>query len=145
MATFQLNPDLPSITPLQRLAGWHLELCIEVLGDAQARIFVRAVERGSLKAAELQHGILFQRLDTRFDDVAGWSEANRAEIERLVGTARRTRPTKDNLFTALEYDRSCWDRVQDSIGRWARRHAAVPGGAPLRRVPPSAARAGSGL
>ena len=92
MATQHLSPELPSITPLQRLAGWHLELCIEITSDADARIYVRAVEKGSFKAAELKRGILFQRLDTRFDDVAGWFEAGRADVERLVSTARRHPP-----------------------------------------------------
>jgi hypothetical protein len=136
MATQHLNPELPSITPLQRLAGWHLELCVEVTSDADARIYVRAVEKGSFKAAELKRGILFQRLDTRFDDVAGWYEASRADLERLVGTARRIRPSKENLFTTLEYDRMAWDQVQAGIDRWARRHVAPPGGATLRRAAP---------
>lgn len=145
MTTLHLNADLPEVTPLQRLAGWHLELCVELLGNAEARVFVRAVERVSLKAAELQRGLLFQRLDTRFDDVAGWAEAHRAELDALIGTARRTRPTRENLYTAVEYDRQAWERVQDSIDRWARRRSAVVrGGAPPHQMPPPTSQSASG-
>ncbi len=121
MATFHLDPDLPQITPLQRLAGWHREFCVELLGNAEARIYVRAVERGSFKAAELQRAVLFHRLDTRFTDPAGCTEAIRGELESLVDAAHRVVPSKDNLFTTLEYDRSAWDRAQSGIDRWARR------------------------
>jgi hypothetical protein len=121
MATFQIDPDLPPITPAQSLTGWHRELCVELLGDGAARVFVRAVERGSFKATELQRGILFQRIDPFFIDLAGCVAAVHANLERLVNSARRTLPTRDNLFTTLEYDRSAWEQVQAAIDRWARR------------------------
>jgi hypothetical protein len=41
MNTLQIEPNLPEITPAQSLAGWRREFCIELLGDAGARIFVR--------------------------------------------------------------------------------------------------------
>jgi len=42
-----------------------------VLGEGTARIFVRAVEKSSFKAAELKRGVLFHRVDPRFTDLAG--------------------------------------------------------------------------
>ena len=121
MATFQINPDVPAITPAQSLTGWHRELHIELLGDGAARVFVRAVEESSFKATELQRGTLFQRLDPRFSDLAGCVAAIHAELERLVNTARRKPATQDNLFATVEYDRSAWEQVQAAIDRWARR------------------------
>ena len=50
MATLQIDPKLPEITPAQSLTGWRREFCIELLGDAGAKIFVRTVEEGSFKA-----------------------------------------------------------------------------------------------
>ncbi len=120
MTTLQIEAHLPPITPAQSLAGWHREFCIELLGNAQARIFVRAVERSSLKATELQHAILFHRLDSRFADLPGCIAAMQADLEGLVQTARRTEPTKENLFTTVEYDRAAWERVQRGLDRWAR-------------------------
>jgi hypothetical protein len=121
MANFQIDPEIPQITATQSLTGLHRELCIELLGDGAARIFVRAVELSSFKATELQRGILFHRLDPRFADLAGCVEAIRPDLERLAGSARRLNPTRDNLFATLEYDRSAWDRVQHGIDRWKRR------------------------
>jgi hypothetical protein len=121
MAKIQIDPDIPPITPAQSLTGWHRELCVELLGDGAARVFVRAVEQSSFKAAELQLGILFHRLDPRFADLAGCVESVRTDLDRLVDAARRARPSKDNLFATTEYDRAAWDRVQHGIDRWARR------------------------
>lgn len=121
MATLQVDPELPDITPAQGLTGWRREFRIELLGDGGARIFVRAVEKSSFKAAELRRAILFHRLDSRFQDLDGCVEAIRPDLDRLVDTARRTRPDKDNLFASLEYDRAAWERVQQGIDRWARR------------------------
>ena len=121
MTHLQVDPEPPPITPAQSLTGWHRELCIELLGEGAARIFVRVVETSSFKATELQRGILFQRLDPRFTDLAGCVEALRADLEHLAGAARRNRPSKDNLFAAVEYSRSAWERVQQGIDRWARR------------------------
>jgi hypothetical protein len=121
MATLQIEPELPEITPAQSLAGWRRELCIELLGEGAARLFVRAVDQSSFRAAELQRAILFQRLDPRFTDLAACAQALRGELERLADTARRTRPDKDNLFRSVEYDHASWERVQQGIDRWRRR------------------------
>lgn len=126
MATFQLDQTLPQISPSQSLAGWHREFCVELLGNSEARIFVRAVDKGSSKATELQRATLFERLDTRFVDLAECTEAIRDDLDQLIDSARRTLPSKDNLFTTLEYDRPAWGRVQTSIDRWARRRADGP-------------------
>ena len=121
MATMQVEPDLPQITPTQSLVGWHREFCVELLGEGKARIFVRAVEESSFKATELQRAILFQRLSARFTDLAGCVDFMQADLGHLVDTARRTRPDKDNLFATVEYDRTAWERVQQGVDRWARR------------------------
>jgi hypothetical protein len=121
MTALHIDPDIPRITPAQSLTGWRREFCIEVLGDGTARIFVRAVEQGSFKAAELKRGVLFHRVDPRFADLAGCVTAIQGDLEQLVDTARRVRPAKDNLFAALTYDRDSWERVQRGIDRWARK------------------------
>ena len=121
MASLQLEPDFPEITPAQSLTGWRREFCVELLGEGAARVFVRAVEETSFKATELQRAILFQRLDARFTDLAGCVGAMRPDLSRLADTARRTRPDKDNLFATVEYDRIAWERVQHGVDRWARR------------------------
>lgn len=117
----QVEPDLPAITPQRSLTGWHRELCVELLGEGAARIFVRAVLRSSLKAAELQRAVLFHRLDVRFADLPGCVEALRHELQRLAASARRELPNKANLFVSLSYDRNAWDAVEQGIDRWARR------------------------
>lgn len=122
-AMLHVEPALPAITLAQSLTGWRRELCVELLGDGAARIFVRAVEHSSFKAAELQRAILFHRLDSRFADLAGCVEAVRPELERLATTARRAPPDKANLFVTLEYDRGAWERIEQGIDRWARRPA----------------------
>jgi hypothetical protein len=121
MATLQLDPDLPQLTPTESLTGWRRELCIELLGDGVARIFVRAMEQSSHKATELKRGVLFSRLDPRFTDLAGCVDATRADLERLVDTARRIRPEQENLFAAIRYDRTAWEGVVRGIDQWARR------------------------
>jgi hypothetical protein len=121
MATLQADPKLPDITPAQSLTGWRREFCVELLGEGGARIFVRAVEKSSFKAAELQRATLFHRLDSRIRDLEACLEAIRPDLDRLVDTARRTRPEKDNLFASVEYDRAAWERVQHGIDRWAKR------------------------
>ena len=121
MATLEIDPRLPEITPAQSLTGWRREFCIELLGDTGARIFVRTVEEGSFKAAELKRGILFHRLGLRFADLTGCVEAVEPDLRHLADTARRRRPEKENLFATVEYDRSAWERVQHGIDRWARR------------------------
>jgi hypothetical protein len=121
MATLQIDPDLPQITPAQSLMGWRREFCIELLGDGAARVFVRAVEQSSLKATELKQAILFHRLGPRFADLGGCVEAMRADFERLADTAKRIEPDKEHLFAAVIYDRTTWERVQHGLDRWARR------------------------
>lgn len=121
MASLQIDPNPPQLTPTQHLAGWRREFCAELLGNGAARIFVRAVEESSLKAAELQRAILFHRLDTRFTDLTGCVDAIQADLARLADTARRTQPGKENLFVAVEYDRALWARVQQGLDQWARR------------------------
>lgn len=121
MTPLQIDPDLPEITPAQGLAGWRREFCVEVLGDGALRIFVRAVEESSFKATELQRGLLFQRLDPRFTDLAGCAQALQGDLEQLAASARRTRPDKENLFRTVEYDHAAWERVQQGVDRWGRR------------------------
>jgi hypothetical protein len=121
MATLQIEPDMPQITPEHSLTGWRREFCVELRGDGAARIFVRAVETSSFKAAELQRAILFHRLDPRFADLASCVEAIRPDLERLADSARRARPDKDNLFAAVTYERAAWERVQYGLDRWKRR------------------------
>lgn len=123
MATLQVDPKLPDITPAQSLTGWRREFCLELLGDGGARIFVRAVEKSSFKAAELQRAILFHRLDSRFSDLEGCVQAVRADLDRLIDTARRNRPDKENLFASVEYNRTAWEHVQQEIDRWAKRRS----------------------
>ncbi len=123
MATLQVDPKLPDITPAQSLTGWRREFSLELLGDGGARIFVRAVEKSSFKAAELQRAILFHRLDSRFSDLEGCVQAVRADLDRLIDTARRNRPDKENLFASVEYNRTAWEHVQQEIDRWAKRRS----------------------
>jgi hypothetical protein len=120
MATLQIEPELPDISPEQALDGWRREFCVELLGEGAARIFVRAVARSSFKATELRRAILFVRLDGRFTDLAGCVDSIRVDLSSLAGTARRSRPDKDNLFATVEYDRNAWERVQRGLDRWAR-------------------------
>lgn len=121
MTTLQIDPDLPEITPAQSLTGWRREFCIELLGDGAARVFVRVVEQGSFKAAELQHAIVFHRLDSRFTDLSGCVQSLLLHLERLADTARRTSPNKDNLFATVAYNHDAWELVQRGIDRWTRR------------------------
>jgi len=121
MATLHIDSKFPEITLAQSLVGWHREFCVELLGEGAANVFVRAVERSSFKATELLRAILFERLDSRFIDLAGCVAALEPCLELLVDTARRTRPDKEHLFAAVEYDHTHWERVRQGIDRWARR------------------------
>ena len=121
MANLQVEPNLPDLTQTHTLEGWRREFCIELLGDGGARIFVRTVEQGSLKASELERAILFHRLDPRFTDLAGCIEAIQGDLRLLADSAQRTTPNKDNLFAAVSYDRAAWMRVQHGVDRWMRR------------------------
>ena len=134
MAKLKIEPELPEVSPAQSLAGWRREFCIELLGDGAARIFVRAVEESSLKATELQRGILFLRLDPRFSELPECVQAHHHDFGRLVDTARRIQPSEDNLFATVEFDRSVWELVQQHVDRWARRHADIAGTAGADRA-----------
>jgi hypothetical protein len=61
------------------------------------------------------------RLDARFTDLAGCVDAIRPDLLRVADTARRRRPDRDNLFAAVDYDRSAWERVERGVDRWSRR------------------------
>jgi hypothetical protein len=82
MATLQVDQELPDITPARGLTGWRREFCVELLGHGGARIFVRAAEKSSFKAAELQRAMLFHRLDSRVRDLEGCIEAIRPLLRR---------------------------------------------------------------
>lgn len=121
MAVLQIESDIPHFTPEQSLSGWRRDLCVELLGDGAARVFVRTVETRSHKAQDLQRGILFHRLDSRFKDLPGCVEFVRADLEALADSAKRVRPDKENLFASVTYDRPAWERVQKGVDRWVRR------------------------
>jgi len=127
LANLQVDPARPALTPAQTLTGWRREFCVELLGEGQARIFLRAVESPSMKADELRHAILFQRVGSAFDDLDGCVAAAREPLECLARTAVRQTPSKDNLFAAVTYDRGAWDRVLQGVEQWQRRpHSASP-------------------
>jgi hypothetical protein len=121
MANLQIDPTRPALTPEQTLTGWRRELCVELLGEGQARIFLRAVERPSMKADELRQAILFHRVGAGFDDLDACVAAVRAPLEQLARTATRQKPSQDNLFAAVTYDRGAWERVVQGIEHWQRR------------------------
>lgn len=110
-----------SLTSEQTLTGWRREFCVELLGDGQARIFLRAVEAASLKATELKRGVLFHRVSSSFSDLTGCAAAAREPLERLAATAARQQPSKDNLFEAVTYDRNAWEAVVQAVEQWQRR------------------------
>ena len=126
MANLQVDPARPALTSEQSLTGWRRELCVELLGEGQARIFLRAVESPSMKADELRRAILFHRIGGAFDDLDGCVAAAREPLEHLARTAVRQTPSKDNLFTAVTYDRSAWDRVLQGVEHWQRRPYSAP-------------------
>jgi hypothetical protein len=125
MATLNIDPDLPVVTPELSLTGWRREFCVELQGEGAARVFVRAVETGSLKADELRRAVLFHRLETRFADLPGCVDALRADLERVADSARRTQPSKDNLFAAVTYDKGAWEAVTKGLDRWGRRPSSA--------------------
>ena len=120
MAQLHIQPELPTLTPVQSLTGWRREFCIELLGHGEARIFVRAVELSSFKALELKRAVLFQRIDPRFTDMAGCVAALRPDLERLADTAVLT-PDKEHLFATVTFDGAAWDRVLQGLDHWTRR------------------------
>lgn len=123
---FQIDDTPATLTPAQTLTGWHREFCIELLGEGQARLFLRVVETASLKATELHRGVLFHRVGAGFADLAGAVAAAREPLEQLARSATRQQPSKDNLFAAVTYDRAAWDRVTGALDAWQRRPHPVP-------------------
>ena len=120
MQRLMIEATVPTLTPEQSLAGWRRECCIELLGEGSARVFVRAVEASSFRAAELQRAILFYRLDSRFTDLVGCVAHLQADFDLLADTARRAQPGKDNLFQPADFNRPAWERIQQGLDRWAR-------------------------
>lgn len=110
-----------SLTSEQTLTGWRREFCVELLGDGQARVFMRALEAPSLKATELKRGVLFHRVSSTFTDLTGCVAAAREPLERLAQSAVRQQPSKDNLFAAVTYDRNAWEGVVSVVEGWQRR------------------------
>jgi hypothetical protein len=126
MANLQVDPARPALTSEQTLTGWRREFCVELLGEGEARDFLRAVETPSMKADELRHAILFHRVGSAFDDLDGCVAATREPLEQLARTAVRQTPSKDNLFAAVTYDRGAWDRVLQGVELWQRRPRSAP-------------------
>ncbi|MDR7272602.1 hypothetical protein J2X20_005285 [Pelomonas saccharophila] len=122
--TLHIDDKQTTLTSEQTLTGWRREFCVELLGEGQARIFLRAVEAASLKATELHRGVLFHRVGSGFSDLAGCVAAARDPLERLAGTAARQQPSKDNLFAAVTYDRNAWEAVVSAVEQWQRRPAS---------------------
>lgn len=122
----QVDDSPAALTSAQALTGWRREFCVELLGDGQARVFLRGVEAASLKATELQRGVLFHRVGAGFVDLAGAVAAAREPLERLARGAVRQQPSKENLFAAITYDRAAWDAVTDALDAWQRRPHPVP-------------------
>lgn len=123
----EIDANLPMLTPEQSLTGWRQELCVELLGEGRARVFLRALEAPSLKATELKRGLLFHRVQSNFSDLAGCVAAARDPLERLVGTAGRQVPSQDNLFAAVTYDRAAWEAVVSAVEGWQRRRHPAAG------------------
>ena len=126
MANLQVDPARPALTSEQTLTGWRREFCVELLGEGQARIFLRAVESPSMKADELRQAILFHRVRAAFDDLDGCVAAAGEPLEHLARTGVRQKPSKDNLFAAVTYDHGAWDRVLQVVEHWQRRPRSAP-------------------
>ena len=126
MANLQVDPAWPALMSEQILTGWRREFCVELLGEGQARVYLRAVEAPSMKADELRRATLFHRVGAGFDDLDGCIAAAREPLEHLARTALRQTPGKDNLFAAVTYDRGAWDRVLQGIEQWQRRPRSTP-------------------
>ena len=123
--TLEIDPNPVTLTAEQTLTGWRRELCVELLGEGRARVFLRAVEAASLKATELHRGVLFHRVGAGFADLAGCVAAAQAPLEQLASTAQRQQPSQDNLFAAVTYDRRAWEGVVDAVDQWQRRRRAA--------------------
>ena len=80
-----------------------------------------------MKADALRHAVLFHRVGAAFDDLDGCVAAVREPLEQLARAAVRQKPSKDNLFAAVTYDRGAWDHVVQGVEHWQRRlHSAPP-------------------
>jgi hypothetical protein len=83
--------------------------------------------------AELQHGVLFHRVGAGFKDLRSCVQTAAGPLRRLVASAVRQQPCRDNLFSPVTYDQRAWEEVMDALDGWQRRpHAAA------RCVAPSA-------
>lgn len=135
--TLLIEDTPPTLSSEQTLMGWRREFCVELLGDGQARVFLRATEKPSLKATELRRGILFHRVGSAFADLPGCVAASREPLEQLAQSAVRQQPSVDNLFSAVTYQPSSWEAVVNAIEHWQRRTPAAamrPAGAPMKRL-----------
>ncbi|HEY4081606.1 MAG TPA: hypothetical protein VGM81_13010 [Burkholderiaceae bacterium] len=121
----QIDENPAALTAEQSLTGWRREFCVELQGEGQARVFVRAVAVSSLKATELRRAVLFYRVSSGFTDLPGCVAAAREPLERLARFAVRQQPSQDNLFAAVTYDRSAWDLVVTAVDHWQRQHHAT--------------------
>ena len=119
--TLQIDDNQTALTAEQTLTGWRREFCVELLGEGQARIFLRAQEAASLKATELHRGVLFHRVGSTFTDLAGCVAAAREPLEDLARSAVRQQPSKENLYAAITYDPAAWERVLNALEQWQRR------------------------
>lgn len=119
--SLQIDDTPALLSTEQTLTGWRREFCVELLGEGQARVFLRAVETASLKATELHRGVLFHRVGAGFADLPGCVAAAREPLEQLARGAVRQLPSQDNLFAAVTYNRVAWDRVTGAIDAWQRR------------------------
>ncbi|NCT82729.1 MAG: hypothetical protein GXC94_06270 [Comamonadaceae bacterium] len=126
--TLQIDETPTPLTAEQILTGWRREFCVELLGDGQARVFLRAVEQPSLKATELRRGLLFHRVSSAFGDLKGCVDAAAEALERLARSAVKQRPEPENLFANLSYDRTAWEQAVDTIEAWQRRPRAAAAG-----------------
>lgn len=122
--TIHIEENPPTLSAEQALTGWRREFCVELLGEGQARVFLRLVEAASLKATELHRSVLFHRVGSWFADLAGCVAAARPSLEALARSAVKQQPTKDNLFAAVTYDRLAWEAVVNDVDQWQRRPPA---------------------
>lgn len=135
--SLHIDEAQPELTTEQSLTGWRREFCVELLGDGQARVFLRAVAVPSLKATDLQRALLFHRVASTFADLPGCVAAARDPLERLARSAVRQQPSPDNLFAAVTYDRGHWEGVVAVVEHWQRRlHRSGP--VTTRSSPPAA-------
>jgi len=90
MANLQVDPAVPALTSEQSLTGWRRELCVELLGNSQARIFLRAVESPSMKADELHRCRLVPpRSAPAFDDLESCVQRRASRLSNCARTAVR--------------------------------------------------------